>query len=142
MPHQVSVFAENKPGKLNRVTEILSTNNINIRAITISDTGDYGIIKLLIDKPIEGNEYLQNAGIASTLVSIVAIIIDDTPGGLHKATSLLSSKNVNVEDAYGFTIREKNHAVFVFQVKDVHSTEKILKDAGFTIISDNELYYL
>ena len=142
MPHQVSVFAENKPGKLNRVTEILSTNNINIRAITISDTGDYGIIKLLIDKPTEGNECLLNAGIASTLVSIVAIIIDDTPGGLHKATSLLSSKNVNVEDAYGFTIREKNHAVFVFQVKDVLSTEKILKDAGFTIISDNELYYL
>ncbi|MCL1864827.1 MAG: ACT domain-containing protein [Spirochaetes bacterium] len=142
MPHQVSVFAENKPGKLNRVTEILGKNNINIRAITISDTGDYGIIKLLLDKPAEGNEYLQNAGIASTLVSIVAIIIDDTPGSLHKATSILSSKNVNVEDAYGFTIRGEDRAVFVFQVKDVHATEKILKDAGFTIISDNELYYL
>jgi hypothetical protein len=142
MPHQVSVFAENKPGKLNRVTEILSKNNINIRAITISDTGDYGIIKLLLDKPAEGNEFLLNEGIASTLVNIAAIIIDDTPGGLHKATSLLSSNNVNVEDAYGFTIREKNRAVFVFQVKDVPSTEKILKDAGFTIISDHELYYL
>ena len=142
MPHQVSVFAENKPGKLNRITEILSKNNINIRAITISDTGDYGIIKLLIDKPVEGNEHLLNAGIASTLVSIVAIIIDDTPGGLHKATSLLSSKNINVEDAYGFTIREKNQAVFVFQVDDVNLTEKILRDADFTIISDNELYYL
>jgi hypothetical protein len=142
MPHQVSVFAENKPGKLSRVTEILGKNNINIRAITISDTGDYGIIKLLLDKPIEGNEYLKNEGFASTLVDIVAIIIDDSPGGLHKATSILSSKNINVEDAYGFTIREKNHAVFVFQVADVNSTEKILKDAGFSIISDNELYYL
>ncbi|MCL1833771.1 MAG: ACT domain-containing protein [Leptospirales bacterium] len=142
MPHQVSVFAENKPGKLSRVTEILGKNNINIRAITISDTGDYGIIKLLLDKPEEGNEFLQNEGIASTLVSIVAIKIDDTPGGLHKATSLLSSKNINIEDAYGFTIKEQSHAVFVFQVKDVLSTEKILKEAGFSIISDNELYYL
>ena len=142
MPHQVSVFAENKPGKLSRITEILGKNNINIRAITISDTGDYGIIKLLLDKPIEGNEHLKNEGIASTLVDIVSIIIDDSPGGLHKATSILSSKNINVEDAYGFTIREKNRAVFVFQVEDVNSTEKILKDAGFTIISDNELYYL
>ena len=142
MPHQVSVFAENKPGKLSRITEILGKNNINIRAITISDTGDYGIIKLLLDKPAEGNEYLKNEGIASTLVDIVAIIIDDSPGGLHKATSIISSKNINVEDAYGFTIREKNRAVFVFQVEDVNSTEKILKDAGFTIISDNELYYL
>jgi len=141
MPHQVSVFAENKPGKLSRVTEILGKNNINIRAITISDTGEYGIIKLLIDKPAEGNECLKNAGVASTLVSIVAIIIDDTPGSLHKATSILSSKNINVEDAYGFT-RGENRAVFVFQVKDVPSTEKILRDAGFSIVSDNELYYL
>ena len=142
MPHQVSVFAENKPGKLSRITEVLGKNNINIRAITISDTGDYGIIKLLLDKPVEGNEFLQNEGIASTLVSIVAIKIDDTPGGLHKATSIISSKNINVEDAYGFTIKEQNHAVFVFQVKDVPSTEKVLRDAGFSIISDNELYYL
>ena len=141
MPHQVSVFAENKPGKLSRVTEILGKNNINIRAITISDTGDYGIIKLLLDKPTEGNEFLQNAGITSTLVSIVAIIIDDSPGGLHKATSLLSSKNINIEDAYGFTIRENNRAIFVFQVEDINSTEKVLKEAGFAIISDNELYY-
>ncbi len=142
MPHQVSVFAENKPGKISRVTEVLSRNNINIRAITISDSGDYGIIKLLLDKPSEGNECLNKEGIASTLKDIVAIIIDDSPGGLHKATSLLSSKNINIEDAYGFTIREKNRAVFVFQVEDVPMTEKFLKEAGFTIISDKELYYL
>jgi hypothetical protein len=142
MPHQVSVFAENKPGKISRVTEVLSKNNINIRAITISDSGDYGIIKLLLDKPAEGNECLKNEGITSTLKDIVAIIIDDTPGGLHKAASLLSSHSINVEDAYGFTIREKNQAVFVFQVEDVPQTEKLLKDAGFKIISDKELYYL
>jgi len=142
MPHQVSVFAENKPGKISRVTEVLSRNNINIRAITISDSGDYGIIKLLLDKPLEGNECLKNEGITSTLKDIVAIIIDDSPGGLHKAASLLSSSNINVEDAYGFTIREKNQAVFVFQVENVPLTEKLLKEAGFTIISDKELYYL
>jgi len=142
MPHQVSVFAENKPGKISRVTEVLSKNNINIRAITISDSGDYGIIKLLLDKPSEGNECLKNEGIASTLKDIVAIIIDDTPGGLHRAASLLSGRGINVEDAYGFTIREKNQAVFVFQVEDVPQTEKILQEAGFKIISDKELYYL
>jgi hypothetical protein len=96
MPHQVSVFAENKPGKISRVTEVLSRNNINIRAITISDSGDYGIIKLLLDKPTEGNECLKNEGIASTLKDIVAITIDDTPGGLHKAASLLSGNNIMV----------------------------------------------
>jgi hypothetical protein len=142
MPHQVSVFAENKPGKISRITEVLAKNNINIRAITISDSGDYGIIKLLLDKPSEGNDCLKNEGITSTLKEIVAVIIDDSPGGLHKAASLLSSKNINVEDAYGFTIREKNQAIFVLQVADIHMTEKILKEAGFRIISDKELYYL
>lgn len=142
MPHQVSVFAENRPGKISRITEILGNNGINIRAITISDSGDYGIIKLLLDKPEQGNECLKGSGFASTLKDIVAIKIDDSPGGLHKAAALLAGKNINVEDAYGFTIREKNLAVFVFQVPDVSQTEKILKDAGFEIISDNELYFI
>lgn len=142
MPHQVSVFAENRPGKISRITEVLGNNNINIRAITISDMGEYGIVKLLLDKPAEGNECLKNEGIASTLKEIVAIKIDDSPGGLHKAARLLYDHNINVEDAYGFTIREKNQAVFVFQVENVSHTEKILREAGFNIISDSELYLL
>ncbi len=142
MPHQVSVFAENKPGKISRLTDVLSNNDINIRAITISDSGDYGIIKLLLDKPLEGNECLQKEGIASTLKDIVAIRVDDSPGGLHKAASSLSKENINVEDAYGFTIREKNLAVFVFQVEDVALTEKVLQGAGFQIVSDSELYLI
>jgi hypothetical protein len=142
MPRQVSVFAENKPGKISRVTEILSRNNINIRAITISDSGDYGIIKLLLDKPDQGNECLKSEGIASTLKDIVSVKIDDSPGGLHKAASLLAANSINVEDAYGFTIREKNQAVFVFQVDDVPLTEKLLTNAGFELLSEGELYLL
>lgn len=141
MPHQVSIFAENKPGKITRITEVLSKNDISIRAITISSSGDYGIIKLLLDKPIEGNECLKKEGIASTLKNVVAISIDDTPGGFHKAASLLSGKNINVEDACGFSILEKNLAVFIFQVQDIPVTEQILKDAGFSIITDKELYF-
>jgi hypothetical protein len=142
MPHQVSVFAENKPGKISRITEVLSRHSINIRAITISDSGDYGIIKLLLDKPQAGNEALQGEGIASTLKDIAAIKIDDSPGGLHSAASVLAREQINVEDAYGFTIREKNLAIFVFQVENVPLTEKILKAEGFEVISDNELYLL
>jgi hypothetical protein len=142
MPRQVSVFAENKPGKISRVTEILSRNNIKIRAITISDSGDYGIIKLLLDKPDQGNECLKSEGIASTLKDIVSVKIDDSPGGLHKAASLLAANSINVEDAYGFTIREKNQAVFVFQVDDVPLTEKLLTNAGFELLSEGELYLL
>lgn len=142
MPQQISVFAENKPGKIDRITEVLGKKKINIRAITISDSGDYGIIKLLLDKPVEGCDALKEVGIAATLKDIVAVKIDDRPGGLHIASSVLAKNSVNVEDAYGFTIRESNQAVFIFQVENVSHTEKILREAGLRVLEDNELYFL
>jgi hypothetical protein len=72
----------------------------------------------------------------------VAIRVKDKPGGLHEVSSILTKNDVNVEDAYGFIIERKKHAVFVFQVEDVHRTEKLLAEAGFPILSDGELYLL
>lgn len=142
MPHQISVFAENKPGKIMQATRVLSQHSVNIRAVTISDTGDYGILKLLVDRPQEACDFLKEEGYAATLRDIVAVRIDDSPGGLFAVSSVLANAGVNVEDAYGFTIREGNDAVFVFQVEDVHETEKILSDAGYITLTDSELYYI
>ncbi|MBW2367228.1 MAG: hypothetical protein JRH15_05030 [Deltaproteobacteria bacterium] len=142
MPQQVSVFAENKPGKIHRITKVLEREVINIRALTIADTGDYGIIKLLLDKPAEGCRALKEEGFAATLKEIVAVRIEDKPGGLRKASEVLAQGGINVEDAYGFTICETGQALFVFQVENVKHTEKILKEAGFPIIGDRELYFL
>ncbi len=142
MPKQVSVFAENRPGKIRRITEILEREKINIRAITISDSGDYGIIKLLLNRPDEGCNALKEEGIAATLKDIVAIKIDDSPGGLLKASTVLSEQKINVEDAYGFTIRESNEAVFIFQVENIIVTENLLREAGFPILTDKEIYFL
>jgi len=142
MPQQVSVFAENKPGKIKRITGVLENEKIDIRAITISDTGDYGIIKLLLDKPVEGYSALKKEGIAATLKDIVAVKIDDRPGGLRQVSSVLADNGINVEDAYGFTISGKDQGVFVFQVEDVKDAETILREAGFSILADNELYLL
>lgn len=142
MPRQISIFAENRPGKIEKISGILGDNGINMRAITISDSGDYGIIKILVDKPVDGCNALKAAGIAATLKDIVAVKIDDSPGGLHKASSVLAKNDINVDDAYGFTIRGSSEAVFVFQVKDVRKTEKVLEDAGFGLLGDKELYLL
>ena len=142
MPNQVSVFAENKPGKIERITKVLFDKKINIRAITISDSGDYGIIKLLLDKPEEGYVCLKECGIAATLKEIVAIRMKDSPGGLHEIASILTKKNINVEDAYGFMVKSHEEAVFVFQVENVTKAEKILHEEGFTVLSEKELYFL
>jgi hypothetical protein len=142
MPHQVSVFAENRPGKIERITGVLMRKNIDIRAITISDSGDYGIVKLLVDRPQEAVDALKEDGIAASLRDIVAIRVNDKQGGLHEVASILTKNDVNVEDAYGFIVERKKDAVFVFQVQDVRRTEKLLSEAGFTILSDGELYLL
>ena len=142
MPQQISVFAENKPGKIKRVTEILSKKKINIRAITISDSGDYGIIKLLLDNPLEGYNALVDDGVAATLKDIVAVKIGDSPGDLFKAASVLSDNDINVEDAYGFILKDSSSAVFVFQVDNVQHTEKILIEEGYSLLGENELYFI
>jgi hypothetical protein len=141
MPQQISVFVENKPGKLKRITEVLEENSINIRAVTISDSGDYGIIKLLVDRPLEGSESLKEDGFAATLKDIVAVRLTDKPGSLRVATTALADKGVNIEDAYGF-ILGNGQAVFVFQVENVQKAEHYLKEAGFHLLANNELYLL
>jgi hypothetical protein len=142
MPYQVSVFAENRPGKIERITGVLAKKNINIRAITISDSGDYGIIKLLLDRPEEGCEAIKEEGIAATLREIIAVRMDDKPGGLNIISSALSKHGVNVEDAYGFVIKSRESAIFIFQVDNVKRVEKILDEAGIATLSEKELYLL
>lgn len=142
MPYQVSVFAENKPGKIERITRVLAENRINIRAITISDSGDYGIIKLLLDKPEDGCEALKRDGVAATLREIVAVKMDDRPGGLFNISRIIREAGVNVEDAYGFILESGKSAVFIFQVDNVRQVEKILNDAGIPTLQENDLYML
>ncbi|MEJ5360619.1 MAG: ACT domain-containing protein [Spirochaetota bacterium] len=142
MAYQVSVFAENKPGKIERITSILANQNINIRAITINDSGDYGIIKLLLDRPEDGCTALKEEGVAATLKEIVAVKIGDKPGSLHKVAAILKDHAINVDDAYGFTVKPHEESVFVFQVDNPKAAERVLKEAGYQLLADKELYLL
>jgi hypothetical protein len=142
MPLQVSVFAENKPGKIERITSVLEEKRINIRAITISDSGDYGIVKLLLDQPEAGCECLKESGITASLKEIVGVRMKDTPGGLHKIAAALAESGINVEDAYGFIVESQKEAIFVFQVENPLKAEKMLAGKGFSILSGSELYLL
>jgi len=140
MPYQVSVFAENKPGKIERLTEVLKAGDINIRAVTISDAGDYGIIKLLLDNPEAGCVLLKERGIPATLKEIIAVRVDDRVGGLHDVAAALSGNGINVQDAYGFIVEKCRLAVFIFQVDDPHAAGAVLRQAGFSVLKDEELY--
>jgi hypothetical protein len=140
MPYQISVFSENKPGKIERVTKILADKGLNIRAITISDAGDYGIIKILLNNPEDGVNALKETGLPASLKEVIAVKVADRPGGLAEIAAILNKRDINVEDAYGFIIEKGEAAVFVFQVANSSHAEKVLREEGIIILTDRELY--
>lgn len=142
MANQVNVFAQNQPGRLERLTEVLLEEGINIRAITISGADDFGVIKLLVDDPHKAFEALQREGFSSFLKEVIAVVMDDRPGGLHRICRVLGESGVNVEDAYGFVFQDRKTAILVVEVDKVSEAEEILRARGLELLSDAELYSL
>jgi hypothetical protein len=142
MAHQISVFVENKPGRMERVTEILAKAKVNIRAFTVSGTYEYGVMKFLVDKPDKGLEALISQGIPANKREILAVLMDDRPGGLYRIAKVFGQRKMNLEDAYGFVIEDKKQAVLVVDVEKISEAKRALKEEGLTTLSDQEIYSL
>ena len=142
MAHQISVFVENKPGRMERVTDILAKANVNIRAFTVSGTYEYGVMKFLVDKPDTALQALKAQGISANKREILAILMDDRPGGLHRISRVFGQRKVNIEDAYGFVIEDKKRAVLVVDIEKIAEAEKILREEGIPTLTDEEIYSL
>jgi len=142
MAHQISVFVENKPGRLERVTEILAKAKVNIRAFTVSGTYEYGVMKFLVDKPDKALETLSSRGIPASKREILAVLMEDRPGGLHRIAKVFGQRKINIEDAYGFVIEDKKQAVLVVDVEKIADAKRALKEEGITTLSDQEIYSL
>jgi len=136
---EVNVFVDNRPGRLRSVAEVLSENKINVRTMTLQDHGQYGLMKLIVDKPDKAYLALADKGFACAVKEIMAILLKDKPGSFLKLADILSSHNVNVLDAYGFVIEPKKSAVFCVEVKDTSGISAILKKEGFEVLGE-ELY--
>jgi hypothetical protein len=137
--YQLTIPAENKPGVLGQITSILSKEKINIRAATISSFGATGFFNLIVDDPERGQKALAKAGIGVSLTEVIAVLINDQPGGLDKLVQLLAAQNVNIENAYGFVIESRKHAVFVLEVKEPDRARELIKKAGFETLTSQEL---
>lgn len=133
--YQVTVPTENTPGKLARVSGILKRERINIRAITISSFGDRGFFNILVDDPKLAQKMLAREGLQADLREVIAVIIDDKPGGMDKLVQLLAAEGVNIENAYGFVLESNKTAVFVVDVADPEGTDKLLKAHKFKTLS-------
>jgi len=140
---QLNIFIENRPGRLKSITGILSEAGLNIHAFTIQDRGDFGLIKLIVDKPKEAYLALADRGFACALKDIVAISIDDRPGNLLKLTTLLYDHQINVIDAYGFVIEPSKRGICCLEVENLKNhpnIDQLIQQEGFTILEDEKLY--
>lgn len=136
---QLSIFAENKPGRLAAVTQILAQDKIDIRATTISTSDTFGVINLIVDDPEQAKKTLTKAGMMVHLRDVLAVLIEDQPGGLNKLTQLLSAEGVNINNAYGFVLESHKKAVFVVDVDQVGKAEAIIEKNGFKTLDSNAL---
>ena len=138
--YHISVFAENKPGRLDHITEILAQANINIRAIKISDLGEFGVVKMLVNDPDTAYQALKDAGVLASKKEIVAVVVEDRPGGLHKGLKILTQQSINVEDAYGFVMHDRG--IVVIEVANVGEVTELLEKSGLHLLSKEEIYAL
>lgn len=137
---QLSVFVENKPGRLADITEVLAKAGIDIRAISVADTTDFGILRLIVNKPDEAKEVLSEAGVTVTLTSVLAIGIDDKPGEFAVALRLLSDNEITVEYIYAFISRENGRANVILRVDDEEKAIRVLNDGGIESIAPEKIY--
>lgn len=136
---QLSVFAENRPGALKEVLNLLAEKHIDIHSMVISESKDFGIIRLIVDDTDKAAQSLRSDEYIITITDVIALQIPDTPGGLTKIISTLSEKEVNLQYMYGFTTSAGEAACIVIRVDDNEHTEVLLNEIGVTLISENDL---
>ncbi len=136
---QLTIFVENKQGTLVNITDILAKNNVNMRALSIADTQDFGILRLIVNDNDIATKALAEAGYLYKMTEVVGVKIGDQPGKLSKALTVLDENSINMEYLYAFMARTEKHAYVVLRVEDNAKAEKVLTDAGFHMITDADV---
>ncbi len=142
MAYHLSIFVVNEPGKLEKITRVLSDRGLNIRAFSMASTGEFGVVRVLVNDPDAGLAALKEARFTATRRRILVALIDDRPGSLHELLVTLSEARLNVEDCYGFVIDGGRKAAIVFEVEEFPEAERALAGTSVALVSDAEIYRL
>ena len=136
---QLTVFVENKQGAIVDITEALAANNVDLRALSIADTKDFGILRLIVNNNDVAAKALSDHGYIIKNTDVVGVKIGDAPGKLSKALQVLDEKGINLEYLYAFMARTEKHAYVVLRVADNTAAESALEEAGFHLITDADV---
>ncbi len=141
---QISVFMENRPGRLAAITKVLKDNNIDIRAINIADTTDFGILRMIVNDPVKAEQVLRANDMTANAADVIAISIDDNIGAFSDVITLLKDKDISIDYIYSFIGEKSSKAVIIIKTNDLESSLDALKEGGVKVLSAkdvNELNY-
>lgn len=139
MIKQISVFVENQPGSMMRVTSVLTESHVNIRAISTFDTPEFGILRLVVDDPAKAKESLTQKGFVTRVNDVIGAELKDEKGNLNQMLKILADGEINVNYIYSFVIREEKAPVIVFHTDDFQKAEQVLKEAEVKLVDESEL---
>lgn len=139
---QISVFLENRTGRLSDVTKTLEQNGINIRALSLADTSDFGILRLIVSDNEKAKNSLKEAGFTVGRTTVVPVEVEDQPGGLNKILEILSSNDINVEYMYAFVQQSGQNAVLIFRFDRTDQAIELLQESNVKVLKGEELYYI
>ncbi len=139
MIRQISVFVENQPGSMMKVTTVLTEAHINIRAISTFDTPEFGIMRLVVDEPARAKESLTQNGFVTRVSDVMGVELKDEKGNLNEMLKILADGQINVNYIYSFVIRAGKAPVMVFHTDDFEKAEQVLTDADVKLVEEEEL---
>ncbi len=136
---QISVFIENRSGRLRDVANVLGKNNINIRALSLADTSDYGILRLIVNDPDKARKVLKEENFTLSETDVIAVEVSDRPGGLSEVLDIMGESGINVEYMYAFVEKSSENAVMIFRIEDIDNALTVLKDKNVTILNNEKV---
>ena len=136
---QISVFLENRKGRLFEVCSLLGRNDVNIRALTIAETESFGVLRIVVDKSDSAVRLLKEGGFVANLTDVVAVEVGDRPGGLAAVLKVFAENDVNVEYMYGFVEKSGDKALLVFRFEDTDLAQKILAENRIKVVTEKEI---
>ena len=138
--HQLSVFLENKKGRLFEAIETLAKNGINISALSLAEACEYGVVRMIVDDTELSKSVLKDSGVVVSVSKAVAVAMNDSPGGARDILKVLAQADVNIEYMYAFVGKATGKALMVLRTDDIEKTEKILKENGLGEVNPADIY--
>ncbi len=137
---QISVFVENKPGAMSAMTAVLAENDINMRALSLAETADFGIVRIIVDDIYTATTVLKDAGYIHSVTNVLGVAIPNVPGGVNKVLNVLENAGINIEYMYAFLgKKEKNHAYMIFRVQDDALATKALMENNIRSLNQTDV---